>query len=286
MKKPLCAFCILMLSAVVVLASEAEFNASKDTDVNEAAPDGNFGTSALINVWGGTGTPPVLDEMGMVEFFGLNELTAVGAEIDSAVLMLYITGLVSSGEVKIYRIGDEWVETDVTWNTRPDSNLAIVVVNTIPDQQKVWFETDVTEIVKSWVEEGYPNRGFYISVPPQGPNAQVGVQFTSKESPLDKPPKLWVEYHNAAIEEVSGFIPELRVYSLPTGRVEISLSLSHSINADLKVYDASGILVATLTEGTLASGVHNLRWNGQAGVYFIQLVTPKKVETCKVVLTD
>jgi hypothetical protein len=76
----------------------------------------------------------------------------------------------------------------------------------------------------------------------------------------------------------------------PTTAIEFSVP--DRASASLRVYDASGQLVATLVEGTVDAGTTRVEWNGidwrgraaASGVYFYRLVTPGATETRKMVL--
>jgi hypothetical protein len=77
-----------------------------------------------------------------------------------------------------------------------------------------------------------------------------------------------------------------------TGMTEISFALPSKINADLKIYDASGRLVRTLASGTLNAGAHTMVWDGRdetghtvnAGIYFYKLNAGANQAVKKVVL--
>lgn len=271
----------VIIHLVAAFAAEIEYDASRDTEISEAAPDENYGTSLRISVWGGTGTPVVPDEIGMIVFAGLDELA--GAKIDSATLRLYVIGLVSQGQVKVFRIAGDWVETAVTWNLRPDSNLSITTTENVPDHSNTWFETDVTDMVRSWVEDGFPNHGFYISAPPQGPDVQVGVQFASRENTLNHPPKLRVTYHTAAIVE-DALIKRFEMLPLTSGETRLSFTLAEAADVSLNIYDVLGSLVETLIMGKTPPGDHDFIWRSSSGIYFIRLETPSQTVTRKAVV--
>ncbi len=72
----------------------------------------------------------------------------------------------------------------------------------------------------------------------------------------------------------------------------IHFSLAHRTPVNVQVIDANGRHVATLQDGELESGVHQLEWAGRtaggtaapAGVYFYRIVTPEFSQTRKMVL--
>lgn len=74
----------------------------------------------------------------------------------------------------------------------------------------------------------------------------------------------------------------------------IHFSLAQRGHVSLQVLDASGRLVATLQDGELGAGVHQLEWAGRTsmgtqapvGVYFYRLTTPGFAQTRKMVLVQ
>ncbi len=77
------------------------------------------------------------------------------------------------------------------------------------------------------------------------------------------------------------------------GIAQISFSLAEPGRVALKIYDASGRVVTTLTNGQLARGRYNMTWNGKDehnrnvadGIYFYTLETSKQNFTKKMVYT-
>ncbi len=53
----------------------------------------------------------------------------------------------------------------------------------------------------------------------------------------------------------------------------VSYTLAKSTSVSLKVYDASGQVVATLASGSMNAGPHQATWSCGPGVYFVKLVT-------------
>jgi len=284
MKKASVLISVLVLASVV-MAAVSEPHAEADTKVNENEPTTNYGADESFTIWGGSLMPPTPAEMGLLYFQEMEELRQAGAVIDFAVLKLYITTMIQSGDAKIYRAAGPWDEMAVTWDTRPDSNLDIVAVNGLPPNKDIWFETEVTGMVKSWVEDGFPNNGFYVTVPEQ--SNTVGCLFASiNHSDSAIWPRLFMEYHTGAVlEKGTDTGVELQVSSLSSGTTRINYTLISPSTTSLKVYDASGALLETLVDGTCAAGRHQSTWSPETpGVYFVRLVTPEFTSTQKLVL--
>lgn len=76
------------------------------------------------------------------------------------------------------------------------------------------------------------------------------------------------------------------------GVVRMSLTLREPTDVDVSVQDVSGRRIATITRGTLASGLHELQWNPGAGsgrrqapgVYFLVVRALGKTEVSRIVL--
>lgn len=69
----------------------------------------------------------------------------------------------------------------------------------------------------------------------------------------------------------------------------IPFTLNRPSNVSLVVYDAIGREVATLVNGILNSGRHEVQWNAgdiPSGVYFYRLQTPVSVQTGKLPVAE
>lgn len=142
----------------------------------------------------------------------------------------------------------------------------------------------MTDIARSWLEQTFPNHGFYVTVPEQGNT--VGCQFASIDHPDSSiHPRLYVEYHaGVGVEEVEPEVT-LEASTLSVDNVAISFWLANPTPISLRVYDVSGTLVETLADEPLNPGNHHLTWTGDAaGVYFVRLVTPGRILTEKLTL--
>ncbi|TKJ42788.1 hypothetical protein CEE36_06810 [candidate division TA06 bacterium B3_TA06] len=67
----------------------------------------------------------------------------------------------------------------------------------------------------------------------------------------------------------------------------IHFTLGHSTNVNLRVYDATGNVVATLADGSRNAGCHSVDWNTHdvaSGIYFLKLTTPEFRATQKLLV--
>ena len=61
-----------------------------------------------------------------------------------------------------------------------------------------------------------------------------------------------------------------------TIRFDIPVGARHDSPLQLNIYDIAGRLVATLVDGWLNPGIHEIQWNGSkqaSGVYFVEMVS-------------
>ncbi len=79
-----------------------------------------------------------------------------GATIDSATLYLYGS---STSTLNAHQVNEEWTETGVTWNTRPDYNPD--TIDSFVTNGDGWRSANVTDLVQEWLD-GTPNYGFYL----------------------------------------------------------------------------------------------------------------------------
>ena len=99
--------------------------------------------------------------------------------------------------------------------------------------------------------------------------------------------------------ELTVFVPQASLASLYpafpnpfTTATTIALDLPHAGTATVRVYDVAGRLVAELSDGPLAAGTTQLRWDGRtragtpaaAGTYFVRMAFAHQRLTRKVVL--
>ena len=283
MKCVVLALGIFVCLVSAVRAGEVNLPADKDTWVDENLPSQNLGALDLFALWFDWGNPPPHPSIPLIMFDLPFEV--IGAVVDEATLKLYVVlGDYYPGDVDIYRAADEWGELDVTWNNKPSENREITVTEALPSEPNNWFEPNVTSIVQAWAD-GELNHGFYLGVPDRG--EEVHANFASKEhGDGEIHPMLYVRYHSDDVSEEQAR-PGLELHVSPnpsTGPVQLWFELSSSTPAALRIYDASGRLVETLMNGSVNAGDHTFTWDGAPGVYFLQLVTPARTLTEKLVL--
>jgi len=283
MKHLVLALGIIVCLASVAAADEAELPAQKDTYIHEGTPDLNHGNLDHLDLFADWAHPGAENPSTILIRFDLAPY--MGTVINDAVLRLYVlpTGL-QPGDVDIYLIADGWDENTVTWNNAPPDDQSMLVTEPLPPTPGVWFEVPVTGFVQNWVDGSVPNHGFYLSIPDQG--REIIASLASKEHPDPGiHPILWLDYNPSGVSEEHRADAALHLSPISSG-VEIECSLPSAQSASLKVYDASGSLVATLLDGSVSAGSHQLTWSPEIpGVYFVRLQTSEYTFTQKAVLT-
>lgn len=170
---------------MTILDLQPDAAAGKDTYVHSGFPGDNFGTSTLMQTRANAG--PVDTILGMLEF----DLSSIpgGSTINSATLTLWNQVSASGQNFSYKRITAAWVETVVTWNTRPGVGTDYVATGTLtsigPD------DIDVSEFLKEIVEDGLTNFGFYMEA------VQTNFFFqwsTSDHATAGQRPRLVVDY--------------------------------------------------------------------------------------------
>lgn len=83
-----------------------------------------------------------------------------------------------------YSADESWLESSVTWNTRPDygdRNGGIVLIVADDQEPGVWYEIDVTPLVTQWVDGSFPNNGFMLKADENPANNPILFAFATRE---------------------------------------------------------------------------------------------------------
>jgi len=169
--------------------------ASKDAGIFETNPDTEYGDYEYF--WTG------YDEGyadSLVEFNGLDAYA--GAAVTYAELNLYCSyewGTLTDDN-RVFRADGTWDEGTVTWNNAPGYESTMWEGFDAPAVDD-WLSVDVTAMVQSWLDGGYPHHGFYIA---SGQATNGGRYFYSGESTEGTlRPFIYMEYTCAAVSPAS-----------------------------------------------------------------------------------
>jgi hypothetical protein len=161
--------------------------ARQDATIATQFPTTNFGSAPDL----------LVGRQGSGEFFFSTyallqwDLSAIpaGSVIERADLEVYQTGA-GAGEVLIFELFSKWDSADVTWNTRPGSEL---YDRTWRPEAAVnqYVSHDITQLVNAWVNQAgqTPNFGLML-----GPSATETHTFGALENAANRPPRLRIRY--------------------------------------------------------------------------------------------
>jgi hypothetical protein len=169
--------------------------ASKDARIWEETPDLNFGDDDTLCLGWANGWVDSL-----IEFNALDDY--MGATLYYAELGFYIYDdwATLGDDNRVARVDGEWDEATVTWDNNPGWNDEMYVVFDSPPVGD-WLGLDVTEIVDSWLNGGFPHHGFYLLA---NYTVDEGVYIWSGEyEDQDLRPYLYLEYSYTGVAPAS-----------------------------------------------------------------------------------
>ena len=118
----------------VVGGSTLIFTSSADSYVSENRKTTNYGTNSSIISDGGNG----VDKEALLRF----DVAGVATTVTSAKLRVWVTNSTSNGP-EVFSTDPSWVETAVSWNTKPALTSA-ALFDAGPIAAGSWYEFDVT----------------------------------------------------------------------------------------------------------------------------------------------
>jgi hypothetical protein len=181
------AFIILVSPSVncSVLASQREaltIEPSMDSYVSQMNSESNYGNAEVISVRSFLDNKCPFNHRIYLKF-SLENLSE-GAYVGSATLRLYkfIEGAeVGNRRIEVKRVLESWTEYQVTWANQPS------VSGKSTDSVQIagpghWYEWDVTEDVRGWVEERVKNNGFCLVDSEENSSTDYASVFYSREA--------------------------------------------------------------------------------------------------------
>ncbi|MFW6136151.1 MAG: DNRLRE domain-containing protein, partial [Chloroflexota bacterium] len=200
-------FTVLMITALGMAMSAATFSAASETakvstgppaptqttvtldavadaTIDAADPSARAGLSTSLRVYYGGES----EEGRALIRFNLAAAVPSDAVIDDARLELDLQSFDNPDPVTLTAacLTEDWVESTVTWNTRPDAGDPTTTASV--EAELGYVSLDVTDIVQAW--HNVPHYGLVLS----GPELPHSREFGSREDPVG-PPRLVVTYH-------------------------------------------------------------------------------------------
>ncbi|RJP81011.1 MAG: T9SS C-terminal target domain-containing protein [Candidatus Zixiibacteriota bacterium] len=293
MKFPICTILAILAAATLLGAESLVLQPGaegKDTYICDCLPHVNNPNGAVTVLYQGQ-WGACFDRL-LIQW-DLSGLPA-GATVDSAVMELYFFGMYGSpaGQMSYCRILEDWGETEVTYNTAPDTTQEGKILLDWPAQSFSWFPVDVTAWVQGWHAGTWPNYGIYGMC--EGTAATCDAEFYSSDYVLipANRPKLTVWYHTLGVDPVPA--PAPREFALDpvhpnpfNARALLSFRLAAGADVRLSVYDLQGREVACLYQGWLPAGEYRTPFEAAAlpsGTYLARMVAGGFEQTRSVVL--
>jgi alkaline phosphatase len=174
--------------------------ATDDAQISADNPNTNYGSAVSINVDGATPHAHAVIKFPNIFGSGAGQVPS-GSIITSATLKVNCTNV--GNIMKLYRLTEDWVESQVTWNNRSSgiswtgagaqngSNAGVALNGDCTVLG--WRTIDITQFVQEW-SNGSPNYGIVIM-----DSGSDGVDFASSESA--NPPLLTVTYQGMQAKE-------------------------------------------------------------------------------------
>jgi hypothetical protein len=261
-----------MMAEAVVLQPGTE---GKDTYICDCSPDVNNPNGPTSHLYQGQ-FGSCYDRL-LIEW-DLSSLTEENITIESAIMELRFNVLhgQESGQMVHFPILEEWVETEVTYNTQPaiSRDDSVVTVWPTPGQ---WHSVDLTRFVAAWLDDPTSNHGMYGHC--FGTNSTCCAEFQSSDSSDEETrPKLTIVYSVETDADPSeGVVPTqieaIRAYPNPfSSQLSIRYSTQRYGSVSLSILDLLGREVASLTSATLPAGEHVVNWrpvDEPSGVYLV-----------------
>jgi len=179
-RMPMLAGVGLALAAILLLlpahGHAATLNVTDDSYVKESNTSKNFGNKKVVKVDGNK------DLTGFAKF-DLSVLGgAVGADIDTATLRIFVSKVKDGGSIDIHQVtGADWDEGTINAGNAPafGASLVTVGIGTGDKNEFVLINADVTTLVKAWLD-GTDNFG--IAIEPAGARIEIDSKENSKTS--------------------------------------------------------------------------------------------------------
>jgi hypothetical protein len=170
-------------------------DASKDAGIWEEAPDVNFGDDDTLWLGWANGWTDSLIKFNALD--GYMGATPLYAELG---LYVYDDWGPLGDDNRVARVDGAWDEDTVTWDNSPGWNDDMYVVFDAPPVGD-WLGLDVTDIVDSWLNDGFPHHGFYLLA---NYTVDEGVYIWSGEhTDPDLRPYLHMEYSYTGVAPAS-----------------------------------------------------------------------------------
>lgn len=273
----LCTVAILLiqrglLAETIVLQPGVE---GKDTYICDCSPDVNNPNGPTSHLYQGQ-YGSCYDRL-LIEW-DLSSLPEENITIESAMMELKFNVLhgSESGQMIYFPIIEDWVETEVTYNTQPTISRDDSVVTVWPNPGQ-WHQIDLTGFVTMWHDHPGSNYGTYGHC--FGTSSTCCAEFHSSDSSSEENrPKLTVVYSvETGADPSEGVVPTrmatVRAYPNPfSSLLSIRYSTQSPGGVTLSICDLLGRQVRALANTAFPAGEHVVKWSpvdAPSGIYLV-----------------
>jgi hypothetical protein len=249
------------LPETLVLQPGAE---GKDTYICDCSPDVNNPNGPISHLYQGQYVS-CYDRL-LIEW-DLSSLPEENITIDSAIMELKFNALhgSESGQMVYFPILEDWVETEVTYNTQPAISREDSVVTRWPNPGE-WHQIDLTGFVTMWHDDPASNHGTYGHC--FETTSTCCAEFQSSDcSNEEDHPKLTIVYSvQIGTNPTEGGLPAqisaVDAYPNPfTSLLNIRYSTQSPGPVTLSICDLLGRQVATVDNAVVPAGENVLQWS-------------------------
>lgn len=203
-------FCITQATYAEIITIQPPLGEGEDVSLYERTnvPLSSGPSLYAIN----TGPPgPGFDDFVSLIAFDLSDVELSANEVVNATLFLYENNVLTASfvhptspfpdQIKVEAAAGPWTPTGTFFSTIPEAVDGISTTTEV-NSVNAWFEWDVTDIVKGWLDGSFENNGFIVSssLETRTPNGVVGSAFDSFEQ-VNRP-----RLELAAVPEASSLV--------------------------------------------------------------------------------
>jgi len=275
---------------------------AKDARITSAAPGFNGGN----DIWGNVTYFTSNDNIERT-YFQLEIPSFITPEIantiTSSVFKVYFSGLQSGPfSISLNEVTSSWEENNICWTIRPQHNLTPEDTLTL-NQENVWVEFNITNLVINWISGEKYNYGFLlkplIEYPPvqdltmlwtsDYPDSSFRpiLEITSPELPDTVVTWIITSFEQDNLIEISNFQLSQNYPNPFNPKTNIEFVIGESQNVKISIYNMLGEEKEVLLNSYQQAGKHRVVFDGtnySSGVYFYKINTGKYSQTKKLVL--
>jgi hypothetical protein len=289
-----------LLAGTVKIVYSGSF--AKDARITSVAPGFNGGN----DIWGNVTYFTSNDNIART-YFQLEIPSFIKPEIantiTSSVFKVYFSGLQSGPfSISLNEVTSSWEENNICWTIRPQHNPTPEDTLTL-NQENVWVEFNITNLVINWISGEKYNYGFVlkplIEYPPvqdltvlwtsDYPDSSFRpiLEITSPELPDTVVTWIITSVEQDNLIEISNFQLSQNYPNPFNPNTIIKYSIAKESFVTIKVYDILGKEIATLVDERKLRGNYSMVFNSNnlsSGIYYYRLISGTYSETKKMIV--